>query len=134
MAKRVGHKGAVILLALAGCQSDPVNTSPLDAAAVTFDLATTRADLAGGLDGAVDLAAPDLARPIDAGVDLAAPDLSSGCGIGLTRCNGACVDLSRDGANCGGCGKACGPNINCANGLCGAMMCQGGLVMCNGQC
>jgi hypothetical protein len=33
---------------------------------------------------------------------------SSGCGAGLTLCNGVCVDTASDIQNCGGCGKWCG--------------------------
>lgn len=36
-----------------------------------------------------------------------AADSKCVCGAGSILCNGACVDPSRDEANCGGCGKAC---------------------------
>ena len=41
-----------------------------------------------------------------------------GCGF-LAACNGACVDLTSDPANCGSCGNACGPAApSCVRGAC----------------
>ena len=40
------------------------------------------------------------------------------CRAGLTRCDGACVDIRADVAHCGGCGKACGGGERCEDGAC----------------
>ncbi len=40
------------------------------------------------------------------------------CGAGLTRCDGACVDLSSDPLSCGDCGNSCDGNQVCSNGDC----------------
>ena len=56
-----------------------------------------------------------------------------GCGAGLSRCGGACVDATRDAANCGTCGHACrDPNGACRGGVCQAS-CTAGLGDCDGQ-
>lgn len=42
------------------------------------------------------------------------------CPAGFRECNGQCVDVMRDSANCGACGRDCGidrPNV-CAGGSC----------------
>jgi hypothetical protein len=53
--------------------------------------------------------------------DLTTPDAGDaasevGCAGRLTSCNGACVDLLTDDANCGGCGLAC--STTCTMGRC----------------
>lgn len=40
------------------------------------------------------------------------------CPPPLTECNGLCVDLQTNKANCGACGTACGGRQRCANGRC----------------
>ncbi len=40
-------------------------------------------------------------------------------GYGL--CEGACLDLVNDEANCGRCGRACDPGIECIEGACGGL-------------
>lgn len=60
------------------------------------------------------------------------------CASGLTNCSGACVDLSSDYLNCGGCGSACpsaGPNvatIECIGGTCVQTACDPGYANCYG--
>lgn len=43
----------------------------------------------------------------------------STCLAGQATCAGACVDLQRDGGNCGACGAACGSGQVCQGGVCG---------------
>jgi hypothetical protein len=33
-------------------------------------------------------------------------------------CSGACVDISRDDKNCGGCGNSCSNGRTCSGGQC----------------
>lgn len=40
------------------------------------------------------------------------------CGIGLTFCNDACVDIRRSVTHCGACGNSCGDAQVCASGVC----------------
>ncbi|MEZ4229096.1 MAG: hypothetical protein R3B89_08035 [Polyangiaceae bacterium] len=42
------------------------------------------------------------------------------CRGGLTECNGECLDLGSDAANCGSCGNACASGVQCVAGVCGA--------------
>jgi hypothetical protein len=42
------------------------------------------------------------------------------CGVGLTMCGGACVDLLADELNCGACGSACSAGQTCLRGICTA--------------
>ena len=43
----------------------------------------------------------------------------AGCGPPCdTECNGDCVDLGSDPANCGGCGITCRPGVQCVYGAC----------------
>jgi YVTN family beta-propeller protein len=43
------------------------------------------------------------------------------CPSGETLCNGACIDLAVDPANCGACGGACNAGDSCRTGLCVAL-------------
>lgn len=84
-----------------------------------------------GVDAGKPPASPDLVvQP----PDLATPD----CAPGRTRCDGDCVDTSRDVANCGDCGNACANGESCQGGVCrGApMMMTGckGAVGCLNMC
>jgi hypothetical protein len=45
------------------------------------------------------------------------------------ECDGVCVDFLTDSANCGGCGRACGPSEACSAGTCGCA-----LPLCGGAC
>jgi hypothetical protein len=40
------------------------------------------------------------------------------CADGMDSCNGVCVILSTDAANCGTCGAACDAGQNCVEGAC----------------
>ena len=44
-----------------------------------------------------------------------------GCPMGQTNCSNTCANLQSDGANCGGCGRACPMGQFCVRGACGAM-------------
>jgi hypothetical protein len=56
---------------------------------------------------------------------------SSGCPDGLSSCNGACVDLTRDARHCGECGEACPSDQRCEASAC---VCSDGDVFCEGSC
>ena len=60
-----------------------------------------------------------------------APEVQTSCTDPQTLCNGACVDLQTDQANCGRCGYDCSPRI-CTNARC--MTCPTGQTACSGQC
>lgn len=49
-----------------------------------------------------------------------------------TACNGACVDLTSDGQNCGACGNVCPAGQGCSAGMCGA--CVAPQVACGTAC
>lgn len=54
------------------------------------------------------------------------------CAADRQRCNGACVNLLTDPANCGGCGNTCAQNESCVQGDC---VCQGAnRLLCSGVC
>lgn len=53
------------------------------------------------------------------------------CRAGAQACGGACIDLERDLANCGGCGRACVGAINCRDGEC---VCPSGRELCGAGC
>ncbi|MEM1416155.1 MAG: MopE-related protein [Myxococcota bacterium] len=85
----------------------------------------------GGSDASVDLA-------VDAGADMRMPGACEpACDAGRTCCDGSCVDLSTDGANCGGCGAVCPDVANaesaCVEGEC-TFRCDEGLTDCEGEC
>lgn len=46
-------------------------------------------------------------------------------------CQGACVDVSSNPDNCGGCGKSCGQGNACQSGQCA---CSPSLTKCEGSC
>ncbi len=59
---------------------------------------------------------------------------TSPCPSGQTRCNGTCVDILTDGANCGGCGRVCEHVNACQQGRC-PLACPAGQARCTeGQC
>jgi hypothetical protein len=60
-------------------------------------------------------------------------DTSLDCGLDEIACDGACVDLSSDDANCGQCGHACPDNHGCRDGIC-ALDCPAGMQACDGVC
>lgn len=53
------------------------------------------------------------------------------CAVGTQACNGACVDLQRDLANCGACGRSCPGAINCMGGEC---VCAADRQLCGNAC
>jgi hypothetical protein len=53
------------------------------------------------------------------------------CGGGAHPCGGSCVDLSRDLANCGACGRLCRNATNCLGGEC---ICSSGRIRCATDC
>lgn len=58
------------------------------------------------------------------------------CPMGRLNCNGVIddgceTDPLTDAKNCGGCGLACAPGVECIEGSCG---CPPGQVACNGKC
>ncbi|HQP38342.1 MAG TPA: MXAN_6577-like cysteine-rich protein, partial [Polyangiaceae bacterium] len=55
------------------------------------------------------------------------------CQSGLTNCNGMCVNLQTNFANCGACGHACAAGQLCSSGTC-QVSCQAGLTNCSGLC
>ncbi len=77
-----------------------------------------------------DQLAPDLLSPDTRSPDLVpVPDVNPWCGPGTSLCQGKCVDLQKDGANCGACGKACKAGEVCSAGKC-AFVCPAGQAMC----
>lgn len=59
------------------------------------------------------------------------PDTGALCSEGLTRCGGACVDLSSTAAQCGACDVACSATQTCIEGAC---QCAPGTVQCGARC
>lgn len=60
---------------------------------------------------------------------------SVACGNGLSRCGGACVNLSNDPSNCGSCNDACPASSPiCTNGVCRSVVCSAPYVNCGGTC
>ncbi|MBN1605101.1 MAG: hypothetical protein JW940_00635 [Polyangiaceae bacterium] len=64
------------------------------------------------------------------------------CTLGLTVCDGSCVDTATDSSNCSKCGVQCGAGLSCSNGGCcpagktnvGGICCYPGESNCNGEC
>lgn len=50
------------------------------------------------------------------------------CRPGLTRCNGVCLDLQSDAANCGGCGQSCDDGNVCTTDACLAGQCSNTII------
>lgn len=77
-------------------------------------------------DSAADSEAVDVAADVDASHgdsgdgDTSSADASDSCGPPpqWATCGGRCVDLFKDSNNCGQCGRACLPDLQCANGGC----------------
>jgi hypothetical protein len=53
------------------------------------------------------------------------------CPTGLSLCDGACVDLTRDARHCGACGESCPADQRCEASAC---VCAPGDVFCEGSC
>lgn len=56
------------------------------------------------------------------------------CAVGLTDCDGECVDLGSDFTSCGACGAACATGEVCSGGVCLRGGCPGGTTGCGGSC
>lgn len=69
-------------------------------------------------------------------VDQVQPAVTNGtgepCGAGEGFCDGACIDVSADAANCGACGVTCPDGIACVAGACD-LSCETG-VACGAGC
>ncbi len=101
-------------------------------------LALLRAsDLPEAVDGVVRVdreTAPEVVRAVE---DLFASTWSlrcrydGACFAPRVECDGRCVDLSYDEANCGECGRTCGGDQTCVDGLC---TCEEGLAACDDAC
>lgn len=63
-------------------------------------------------------------------VDESEKDFTVDAGGRCTDCEGTCVDLETDPANCGGCGRRCDPGELCSSGTCASSMCPSGLTRC----
>jgi len=55
------------------------------------------------------------------------------CSPGQTNCNGVCVDLSSDPANCATCGVACGAGLFCSASTCSST-CNAPMTVCGVAC
>src|SRR5690348_765441 len=53
------------------------------------------------------------------------------CPPGQQFCSGACISVSADARNCGGCGMVCAAALACIDGKCG---CPAGLDECGQRC
>jgi DNA-binding beta-propeller fold protein YncE len=58
-------------------------------------------------------------------------DRTPPCATGTHLCDGACLDLSQDAQNCGGCGVSCQAGNLCQEGVCA---CPSGTGLCDGSC
>ena len=120
---KAGVLGLVAALALAGC-FDSLVSDPC-AAGYSLQGGACVAALDAGAGGGGGSDGSGGAGGSDGGPALGhpGPDGNGGnedvCAAPDTRCGTACVDLSSDPENCGGCGHVC------ASGLCSAGMCVG---------
>ncbi len=61
------------------------------------------------------------------------PSPATACLEGSVNCDGTCVNLNTDGANCGACNNACAAGQVCSGGGCAAT-CGAPLIQCGGGC
>jgi hypothetical protein len=61
------------------------------------------------------------------------PPGSDDCPNDGTRCDGECVDTSSDDLNCGACGEACAPQLDCVSSEC-VPACPTGYLECDEAC
>lgn len=96
-------------------------TAPADAGVdVAIDLAAVVDDRAERDDTlAVDVFTAD-EPTVD--VPMTPPDDGTGCPSGQSRCDGACVSLASDRAQCGACGNACAAGLACVGGACARVL------------
>lgn len=63
---------------------------------------------------------------------------TSKCSAPKAVCDGSCIDMSADQANCGACGFACQADETCSESSCigadGSVSCAPDLVACDGKC
>ena len=91
----------------------------------TRDAAIEASTDASSLDATDATSDPDVALP-DASTDTAPLDVTipDPCDGGARFCNGQCIDVSTDLANCGACGNACpGASNECGHPTCTAGVC-----------
>ncbi len=81
-------------------------------------------------------ATPDVSTDASMPEDTPPPSDIFTCPTGMTACEGACVDLTRDLRHCGRCRNECPSHprstATCAEGVCG-LMCMTGLGDCDGD-
>lgn len=53
--------------------------------------------------------------------------------VGLTDCDGQCVNRATDCDNCGACGNSCEPGYVCVDSVC-SLSCPSNLTECGGRC
>ena len=118
------------MFAIAACggQTTGMGDGSPDSARDVATIDTSPADVLLPIDTVPPDDAPEF---IDVTFDASESD-SATCGSGRALCNGMCVDVSSDPANCGACGMTCGVGSVCAAGVC-ATSC-GPRVLCNGAC
>jgi Stigma-specific protein, Stig1/HYDIN/CFA65/VesB-like, Ig-like domain len=56
------------------------------------------------------------------------------CPVNFVQCNGVCVSLQLNEANCGMCGHACGTGETCVGGVCQGAACPPGQTRCGTVC
>ncbi len=115
---------------------DSASDNTADARDATKDPGGFDTDGAGSKDAADLAKAPSDAADVpavklDTATADSTPEAQTFCSDPQALCNGACVDLQTDQANCGRCGYDCSPRI-CINALC--YTCPSGQTACNGQC
>jgi hypothetical protein len=127
----------LLALTLAGCAglgglSGGGSETNEDAGDATVADAPANAD-AGPASDASDADAPIAAdaacNPACASVFETCVNGACACISGMTRCNGACVDLKNDPTHCGACDAGCAVGGSCANGAC---QCPMGTRCCSG--
>ncbi len=79
--------------------------------------------------GRTDLGAEDMI-PEDGGADVT----GDACPPTQTECGGACIDVSSDPANCGGCNISCASTQTCTGGQCLTKQCPAGKTLCGDTC
>ncbi len=143
MRNLLGNPSLVLVLvgALVGCGGkEDVSVSGDDTGIEDGTTDGSTDDTGGGGDSAtpIDTGTPtDTGLPSDTGVpptdtgaDVITP-VDGGCPTGLSVCGAACVDLTKDLGNCGGCGKACPTGGSCTAGVCA---CPTGQIICGSKC
>ncbi|MDI7267465.1 MAG: hypothetical protein QME96_05680 [Myxococcota bacterium] len=118
------------------CSPPCGGTSP-NCCGVTCTNTTTDRDNCGFCDNRCEMPLANACGPGPAGGRCMCGS-SSACRTGQQCCVERCANVSVDPANCGDCGRACGPGETCRAGVCqcgttGAP-CPDGLACCGGEC